>query len=252
MTSRKKPLKIPDAEILAAQANELARLRAERDAAVAGQAELVAALKPFAAYADNGIGTTVDMVITTGSCFAKRQLTMGDCLRASAALSRADAASGKADLEPKEKLGLKQIEAIEKTFGKIEERLDDLRVIAERLACIQEDVPLADNPKDQRHVTTETGVGGILSASHVDRLTGKTHGHSWEVIVWHRCENENDAVVLQNHLANMLKVWDHTILPPELARAEDLAAAILKLSPPSCVEVEIRRPLERIYARVRS
>jgi len=150
MTSRKKPLKIPDAEILAAQANELARLRAERDAAVAGQAELVAALKPFAAYADNGIGTTVDMVITTGSCFAKRQLTMGDCLRASAALSRADAASGKADLEPKEKLGLKQIEAIEKTFGKIEERLDDLRVIAERLACIQEDVPLADNPKDQR------------------------------------------------------------------------------------------------------
>ena len=130
------------------------RLRAERDAAVAGQAELVAALKPFAAYADNGIGTTDDMVITTGSCFAKRQLTMGDCLRASAALSRADAASGKADLEPKEKLGLKQIEAIEKTFGKIEERLDDLiRVIAERLACIQEDVPLADNPKDQGLLT---------------------------------------------------------------------------------------------------
>lgn len=98
-------------------------------------------------------------------------------------------------------------------------------------------------------MTTETGVGGILSASHVDRLTGKTHGHSWEVIAWHQCANENDAVVLQNHLTNLLKVWDHTVLPPDLARAEDLASAILKLSPPSCVEVEIRRPLERLYAR---
>jgi hypothetical protein len=98
----------------------------------------------------------------------------------------------------------------------------------------------------------ETGVGAILSASHADRLTGATHGHSWEVIAWHQCENENDAVVLQNHLVNLLKVWDHAVLPPDLASAEDLAAAILKLSPPSCVEVEIRRPLERLYARARA
>ena len=103
-----------------------------------------------------------------------------------------------------------------------------------------------------RRQATETGVGGILSASHVDRLTGTTHGHSWEVIAWHRCDDgENDAVVLQNHLAGLLKVWDHTILPHNLSRAEDLAAAILALSPPTCVEVEIRRPLERIYARAR-
>lgn len=101
-------------------------------------------------------------------------------------------------------------------------------------------------------MTTETGVGSILSASHVDRLTGKTHGHSWEVIAWHRCEHENDAVVLQNHLVNLLKPFDHTVLPPELSRAEDLAAAIMKLSPPSCIEVEIRRPLERVYARSRA
>lgn len=100
-------------------------------------------------------------------------------------------------------------------------------------------------------MTTETGVGGILSASHLDRLTGKMHGHSWEVIAWHQCANENDAVVLQNHLATLLKAWDHTVLPPELARAEDLAAAIKRLSAPSCVEVEIRRPLERLYARAR-
>jgi 6-pyruvoyl-tetrahydropterin synthase len=98
---------------------------------------------------------------------------------------------------------------------------------------------------------TETGVGGILSASHMDRLTGVVHGHSWEVIVWHRCVDENDAVMLQMHLHTMLQAWDHSVLPPELARAEDLAAAIMALSPPSCVEVEIRRPLERLYARVR-
>lgn len=100
-------------------------------------------------------------------------------------------------------------------------------------------------------MTNETGVGGILSASHRDRLTGEVHGHSWEVIVWHRCVNLNDAVMLQNHLVTMLKTWDHTVLPDELARAEDLAAAIKRLSPPSCVEVEIRRPLERLYARAR-
>lgn len=96
-----------------------------------------------------------------------------------------------------------------------------------------------------------TGVGWHFSASHPDVLTGKVHGHSWEVTAWHLCKDANDAVVLQNHLVAMLKAWDHTILPPELTRAEDMAAAILKLSPPSCVEVEIRRPLERIYARVR-
>jgi 6-pyruvoyl-tetrahydropterin synthase len=100
-------------------------------------------------------------------------------------------------------------------------------------------------------MTIETGVGAILSASHLDRLSGRTHGHSWEIVVWHQCQSENDAVMLQNHLANLLKVWDHTILPPELTRAEDLAAAIKKLSPPSCVEVEIRRPLERLFVRVR-
>lgn len=97
----------------------------------------------------------------------------------------------------------------------------------------------------------ETGVGAFFSAAHADRLSGKMHGHTWEVTVWHRCEHDNDAVILQSHLTNLLRVWDHTVLPPELARAEDMAAAILKLSPPSACEVEIRRPAERLYARVR-
>lgn len=101
-------------------------------------------------------------------------------------------------------------------------------------------------------MTVDTGVGWHISASHRDRLTGKLHGHSWEVVAWHRCEDQNDAVILQEHLRGICKNFDHTELPPHLTRAEDMAAAILKLSPPSCVEVEIRRPLERLYARVRA
>lgn len=101
-------------------------------------------------------------------------------------------------------------------------------------------------------IKIETGVGAILSASHEDRVTGKLHGHSWEIITWHNCVDENDAVILQTHLATLLKAFDHTILPQSLSRAEDFAAAIMRLSPPTCVEVEVRRPLERIYARVRS
>jgi 6-pyruvoyl-tetrahydropterin synthase len=98
----------------------------------------------------------------------------------------------------------------------------------------------------------ETGVGWHISASHRDRLTGKIHGHSWEVIAWHRCENENDAVILQENLRAICKNFDHTELPSELTQAEGMAATILRLSPPSCVEVEVRRPLERLYARVRA
>lgn len=97
-----------------------------------------------------------------------------------------------------------------------------------------------------------TGVGWYFSASHHDRLTGKVHGHSWEVTAWHRCEDENDAVILQENLRGICKTFDHTVLPDGLARAEDMAMAILKLSPPSCVEVQISRPLERLYARARA
>ena len=99
---------------------------------------------------------------------------------------------------------------------------------------------------------TLTGVGWHFSASHHDRLTGALHGHSYQVIAWHRCEDNNDAVILQEHLRGLCKTFDHTVLPDGLTRAEDMAMAILKLSPPSCVEVEIRRPVERLYARARA
>jgi 6-pyruvoyl-tetrahydropterin synthase len=94
-----------------------------------------------------------------------------------------------------------------------------------------------------------TGVGAIICAAHAERLSGVVHGHTYEVTAWHECPDSNDAVILQNHLQGVCSAFDHTTLAPELSRAEDLAAAILRLSPPTCVEVEIRRPLERLYAK---
>lgn len=92
-----------------------------------------------------------------------------------------------------------------------------------------------------------TGVGWHISAAHADRLTGDVHGHTWEVTAWHSCQA--DVVVLQSDLKLICEAFDHKILSPELSRAEDLAAVILRLSLPSCIEVELRRPAERLYAK---
>lgn len=94
-----------------------------------------------------------------------------------------------------------------------------------------------------------TGVGWHISAAHAERLTGAVHGHTWEVTAWHECKDENDAVILQKNLQGVCAGFDHTVLLPAQSRGEDLAKAILDLSLPSCVEVEVRRPLERIYAK---
>jgi len=97
-----------------------------------------------------------------------------------------------------------------------------------------------------------TGVrSDSISSAHRDRLTGEVHGHTYFVKAWHDCPDNNDAVVLQNHLKAMCAVWDHKMLPAELERGEDWAVAILRLSPPSCVEVEILRDGEGLYAKAR-
>ena len=97
---------------------------------------------------------------------------------------------------------------------------------------------------------TLTGVGAYFSAAHRDKLTGDLHGHSYEVIAWHECEHGNDAENLREHLRKLCEgLFDHKELPPELAWGEDIARAILHLSLPSCVAVEVRRPIERFYAR---
>jgi hypothetical protein len=59
---------------------EVERLERERDAAVA-------ALKPFADFADPHNRAPDHIVITVGSSMARKQLTMGDCYKARQALT---------------------------------------------------------------------------------------------------------------------------------------------------------------------
>lgn len=91
------------------------------------------------------------------------------------------------------------------------------------------------------------GVGGVLSVSHRDPVRREVHGHSYEVVCWFDADGR-DAVLLQQKLAVVLTAWDHTTLPDDLSRAENLGAAIMQVM--DCVGVELRRPLERIFAKV--
>ena len=44
-----------------------------------------------------------------------------------------------------------------------------------------------------------------------------------------------------------MQQWDHKTLPDDMNWGEDIARAVGTLA--NCVEVEVRRPLERFYAR---
>jgi len=92
------------------------------------------------------------------------------------------------------------------------------------------------------------GVGWFFSASHTDPIRQQLHGHSYEVICWFELDAPRDAVILQERLKAIVGAFDHTTLPPELSRAEDMAAAIMRLM--DCDGVTIGRPLERLYASV--
>lgn len=70
------------------------------------------------------------------------------------------------------------------------------------------------------------------------------HGHTWEVTCW--WENTPDAVSKQEELVRYLKIFDHTVLADGVAWAEKLAETILLGM--NCAKVEVRRPLERLYA----
>lgn len=97
-------------------------------------------------------------------------------------------------------------------------------------------------------MNTETGVGAILRASHWPRNGGDTqHGHTYEVVAWFR---HGDADERQAQLVEVLRPLDHTTLPPGRSLGEEICQYVLdQLRVFDCVEVEIRRPLERIYAR---
>ena len=92
-----------------------------------------------------------------------------------------------------------------------------------------------------------TGVGWFFSASHRDPVRQELHGHSYEVTCWYEADGR-DAVVLQEGLKVALLAFDHKTLPEELARAENMAAAIMHLM--GCEGVEISRPVERLRAKV--
>ncbi len=93
---------------------------------------------------------------------------------------------------------------------------------------------------------TLTGVGCFFSATHHAPEGGAPHGHSYEVIAWFPAGE--DARRLQAQLIAVTDAFDHTILPDSLASGEALAAYIGNALA-HCVEVEVRRPLERMYAR---
>lgn len=90
-----------------------------------------------------------------------------------------------------------------------------------------------------------TGVGAHLCAAHRD-IAGRLHGHSYEVVAWFPAGS--DAVALQCMLQAVIAHFDHTELLQELTRAEALAEAIAKLLP-NCLQVDISRPLERLFAK---
>lgn len=102
--------------------------------------------------------------------------------------------------------------------------------------------------KEDGEVQKLTGVGCIISAAHSDKKTGQMHGHSYEITAWYNGDTR-DAVATQRHLQGICMSLDHTVLPPDLAWGEELAQTILRCVGPPCVEVEVRRPLERLYAK---
>lgn len=103
-------------------------------------------------------------------------------------------------------------------------------------------------------MTILTGVTGVLSCAHepvnAGIFGGELHGHSYEVTAWFANDDQADVRVFQASLTMLLAQWDHKILPEELSTAEAIAKAIGVLA--KCVEVEVRRPLERIHAKWRA
>lgn len=90
------------------------------------------------------------------------------------------------------------------------------------------------------------GVSGHFSAAHRDQETGEIHGHTWHVLAKFEPPNRVDSRCYKAALNALLALWDHKILPDELAWGEDIARAVGTLA--NCVEVEISRPAEGFYA----
>ena len=96
----------------------------------------------------------------------------------------------------------------------------------------------------------QTGVSATLHASHDDpRGDLPRHWHSREIIAWfsHLGDARDRRVELDESLATLQGMH----LDPSIAWGEDLAEHLAKQLP-GCVEIEIRRPGERLLARWRA
>jgi 6-pyruvoyl-tetrahydropterin synthase len=90
-----------------------------------------------------------------------------------------------------------------------------------------------------------TGVRAVLSAAHRSK-DGHIHGHTWEIVAWY--EGSPDAVEKQAELVRYLSIFDHQVLADGVAWGEKLGEAILIGM--GCAKVEVRRPIEGIFAEV--
>lgn len=94
-----------------------------------------------------------------------------------------------------------------------------------------------------------TGAGWFFCAAHRDPVRHQLHGHSYEVMAWWPVDGGYDACVLQDRLRGALVGIDHTTLPDEITRAEDIARLIgSRLE--GAIRVDISRPIERIACEV--
>lgn len=93
-----------------------------------------------------------------------------------------------------------------------------------------------------------TGAGAYFSASHFDSVRQELHGHTYEVVAWWPSSDERDVIDLQKALQAVLLAFDHKTLPSYLTRAESIATAIAAQLP-GCVEIDISRPIERMFVR---
>lgn len=98
-----------------------------------------------------------------------------------------------------------------------------------------------------------TGVMGTLCCAHhpvnADIFGGAMHGHTYEVWAWFDNECGRDVRILQASLDEMLKQWDHKVLPRELSTMEAIAAAVGVMA--NVIETEVYRRPERCAARWR-
>lgn len=99
-------------------------------------------------------------------------------------------------------------------------------------------------------MSTETGVSGHFSAAHRGQPGDeRMHGHTWTVTAWFP-NYQGDAANLKRALERVLADLDHTELPDDLSRGEDIATFIAgRLS--RCCGVDISRTVEGFHARWR-